>query len=221
MSDSNLDEVIKVDLFKQDLTEAEKKFILYYLESFNATQAYLKAYKPAVKSTAYSLAALVLDRPHVRQEIKRLKKLMARKYDIDPTRYIEYQLKGANADISDYITFKEEDVPVRNPDGSIMIDPDTGEMVTRKVNKMHLADSDTVDTTLIQEIKSGRDGINIKLVDKQKCWENIKNFFEWHAQEKKKENNDNSLLQALHDRVDDSWAEDEDVDKDLKETIKR
>ena len=35
--------------------------------------------------------------------------------------------------------------------------------------------------------------------------------------QKKENENDNSLLEALNARVDDSWAEDEDLDKDWKE----
>ena len=86
---------------------------------------------------------------------------------------------------------------------------------------MHLVDSDKIDTSLIQEIKSGRDGINIKLVDKQKCWDNIKNFFEWHAENNQKDSGNNSLLEALHNRIDDSWSKDEDLEEDLREATKR
>lgn len=214
-------DTIKYDVARQKLSDEEKNFILYYLESFNASQSYMKAFPNTIKRTASVRACQLLDKPSIRTELKRLKRLMAKSYDIDPTRYIEFQLKGANADISDYITFNEEEVPVYAPDGTQMTNPDTGEPITKKVNKMHLVDSDKIDTSLIQEIKSGRDGINIKLVDKQKCWDNIKNFFEWHAENNQKDSGNNSLLEALHNRIDDSWSKDEDLDEDLREATKR
>ena len=98
-----------------------------------------------------------------------------------------------------------------------MFDPDTGEKITKKINRMHLVNSDSVDTSVITKIKQGRDGITIELVDKSKCWDNIKNFLEWHMQQKKDNENDNSLLEALSNRVDDSWAKDDDIEKDWKE----
>ena len=207
------------DLFdRSDLTLEEKKFILYYLESMNATQSYLKAYDGNVtKARAYVKGSQLLNSDRIQLELRRVKKIFKRVYDIDPTRYIEFQLKGANADIGDYIKFSEDEVPVLAEDGSQMFDPDTGEKLTKKINRMHLVDSDKVDTSVITKIKQGRDGITIELVDKNKCWENLKNFMDWHMQKKKDDENDNSLIEALNARVDDSWAEDEDLDKDWKE----
>lgn len=207
------------DLFdRSDLTLEEKKFILYYLESMNATQSYLKAHDGDVtKAQAYVRGSQLLNSDRIQLELRRVKKIFKRVYDIDPTRYIEFQLKGANADIGDYIKFSEDEVPVLAEDGSQMFDPDTGEKLTKKINRMHLVDSDKVDTSVITKIKQGRDGITIELVDKNKCWENLKNFMDWHMQKKKDDENDNSLIEALNARVDDSWAEDEDLDKDWKE----
>ena len=207
------------DLFdRSDLTLEEKKFILYYLESMNATQAYLKAHDGDVtKARAYVKGSQLLNSDRIQLELRRVKKIFKRVYDIDPTRYIEFQLKGANADIGDYIKFSEDEVPVLAEDGSQMFDPDTGEKLTKKINRMHLVDSDKVDTSVITKIKQGRDGITIELVDKNKCWENLKTFMDWHMNQKKENENDNSLLEALNARVDDSWAEDEDLDKDWKE----
>ena len=74
-----------------------------------------------------------------------------------------------------------------------MFDPDTGEKLTKKINRMHLVDSDTVDTSVITCIKQGRDGITINMVDKLKCWENLKEIFEWKVQKNKEEKQDNTL----------------------------
>ena len=206
------------DLFKNDdLSMQEREFILNYLETMNISQSYLKAFPNAKKNTAAIMGNILLKRDYIKSAVKRLKKIIQRSYDIDPTKYIEFQLKGANADIGDYIKFSEEEVPVLAEDGSQMFDPDTGEKITKKINRMHLVNSDSVDTSVITKIKQGRDGITIELVDKSKCWDNIKNFLEWHMQQKKDNENDNSLLEALSNRVDDSWAKDDDIEKDWKE----
>lgn len=51
---------------------------------------------------------------------------------------------------------------------------------------MHLADSDTIDTSVIQEIKQGKDGISIKLLDKYKALDSLKDFFDWKNKERKR-----------------------------------
>lgn len=211
-------EALMNDLFKNDdLSMQEREFILNYLETMNISQSYLKAFPNAKKNTAAIMGNILLKRDYIKSAVKRLKKIIQRSYDIDPTKYIEFQLKGANADIGDYIKFSEEEVPVLAEDGSQMFDPDTGEKITKKINRMHLVNSDSVDTSVITKIKQGRDGITIELVDKSKCWDNIKNFLEWHMQQKKDNENDNSLLEALSNRVDDSWAKDDDIEKDWME----
>lgn len=200
------------------LTEKEIDFVLYYLESNNSTQAYLKAYKPERKVTAYKGSTL-LNKPKIKSAIKKLKKMQRRKYDIDPNMYLETLLKGASADIGDYITFKEEDVPMLDADGSQMRDPDTGEPLFKKVNKMHLTDSAFVDTKIITSIKQGRDGITINLVDKLKCLELLRKYFGWGEIQKADESDSNSLIEAISEKATVAW-EDEDEDADLKEALK-
>lgn len=216
----DINDAIYKDLFgNTTLTLPQQKFILYYLESLNTTQSYLKATgrHPSSKAVAAVMANKWLNNKEVQLELRRLKKIMQRGFDIDPTRYVEFQLKGANADIGDYIKFSEEEVPVLAEDGSQMFDPDTGEKLTKKINRMHLVDSDTVDTSVITCIKQGRDGITINMVDKLKCWENLKEIFEWKVQKNKEEKQDNTLLEAINNSVNNSWSDNEDLDEDWKE----
>lgn len=215
----DINDAIYKDLFgNTTLTLPQQKFILYYLESLNTTQSYLKATgrQHSSKAVAAVMANKWLNNKEVQLELHRLKKIMQRGFDIDPTRYVEFQLKGANADIGDYIKFSEEEVPVLAEDGSQMFDPDTGEKLTKKINRMHLVDSDTVDTSVITGIKQGRDGITINMVDKLKCWENLKEIFEWKVQKKKEEKQDNTLLEAINNSVNNSWNDNEDLDEDWR-----
>lgn len=209
VNDKILDEVSD-----SGLTQKEQDFILYYLESNNASQSYMKAYSKDKKLSAIRGYEL-LHKPSISSEIKRLKKIMRVAYDIDPSRYIETLLKAANADIGDYISFSEEEIPEYNDEGLPLVNPDTGEPITRKINKMHLNDSCMLDTTLITEIKQGRDGISIKLVDKLKAWEKLRDYFDWKERQTKSEKTSNSLVNAIGKSAKDVWGSD--IDEDLNQ----
>lgn len=206
------------ELVDLGLNSKQQDFVLYYLESSNATQSYLKAFGGEKKWATIS-GYRTLNIPKIKSAIKKMKQILSVGLEIDPTKYIETQLKIANADIGDYIKFSEEEIPMYNEDGTIMFDPDTGEQQFKKVNRMHLVDSNTVDTSVITSIKNGRDGISIQLMDKMKAWENIKNFFEWKVKKEEKEAQNNNILIALGESAKNSWNMD-DVNADLKETLK-
>lgn len=215
-----LEKIIE-DLDASDLNENQKKFILYYLTSYNATQSYLKAY-PNIKERhlATLYANRLLHKDNVRAVLKKLRKLFQIEYDIEPTRYLEFLLKAAYADMGDYIKFAEEEIPVYDKDGMQMVDPETGEGLTRKVNRMHLVDSDSVDTSLITGIRQGKDGITITLVDKLRSWEKLKEFFEWKREKEQKAISDSNIINAIKSRVKEMWTGEEDENKDLDIVVK-
>lgn len=199
------------------LTEKEQDFILYYLDSHNIVQSYMKAYNSS-RMQALKKGYEVYHKEKIQNELKRLKKIMMISMDLDVTRYIETLDKAANANIGDYITFKEEEVPVLDKEGLPVINPDTGEPIIKKVNKMHLADSDSIDTSVIQEIKQGKDGISIKLLDKYKALDSLKDFFDWKNKEEQDIEVSNSFIDALKESSN-VWDK-EDIDKDLEEMEK-
>lgn len=62
---------------------------------------------------------------------------------------------------------------------------------------MRLADSRFVDTSVISEIKRGKDGINIKLEDKKWAWETLAKYLGFDAMEElKKEKLKAEILKA-------------------------
>ena len=199
------------------LTEKEQDFVLYYLDSHNIVQSYMKAYG-AERKQALKKGYEVYHKEKIQNELKRLKKIMMISMDLDVTRYIETLDKAANANIGDYITFKEEEVTVLDKEGLPVINPDTGEPIIKKVNKMHLADSDTVDLTVVQEIKQGKDGVSIKLLDKYKALDSLKEFFDWKNKEEQDIEISNSFIDALKESSN-VWDK-EDIDKDLEEMEK-
>lgn len=205
------------EVFNSKLTDQEKNFILYYLESYNARQSYIKAF--GCKSEVAKIKAFaLLQRKDVQSQIRKLKKVLQVGYDIDPSRYIEFLLKAANADIGDYIQFSEEDVLQYDKDGSVLIDPDTGEPIKKKVNKMHLVNSQDADTSLIVSVKQGRDGISLQMVDKLKCWEKIKDFFEWKMKQEESTESNNNIIDVLNKSAKNVWDKNS-VDDDLEETL--
>lgn len=215
--DSKTKEVVNDKIFDtvadSKLTQKAQDFVLYYLDSYNVKQSYMKAYG-SDKKTAEKNGYTLLHKEDVQSEIKRLKKIMQIGYDIDPSRYVETLLKISNADIGDYIKCAEEEVPVYNDEGLPMINPDTGEQIVKKINKMHLIDSDTVDTSIITSIKQGKDGITIQLADKLKAMRELREFMGWQIDKKEeKESSTKELISTLNNSAKDSW--DDDVDADL------
>ena len=213
INEACLDEIFDND----DLTPNQKDFVIYYVQSNNVAQSYLKAYK-CKKQYASVYASKLLKEPKIQSAIKKLKKMLMKSYDVDVTSYVDYLLKVANADISDYITFEEEEVPILDNEGQKVFDPDTGEPMTKKVNRMHLTNSDFVDCSVVESIKQGRDGISIQLADKGKAWEKLAKYFGWVGEQKKEETSDSGILVAIKGEIDKTW-DDEDLDSDLDKTL--
>ena len=207
---------VLVDL---DLTDKETDFVLYYLESNNATQSYLKSYK-INKKWAGIKGYQLLHKPKIESAIKKLKKIQKHALDVNPNLYVETLLKGASADIGDYIEFREEDGPILDADGSQMHDPDTGEPLYKKVNKMHLTDSAFVDTGVVTGIKQGRDGISITLVDKLKCLELLRKYFNWGEEQQTDSKDTDSIINAINGKTKDVWGDGSSEDDDLEEALK-
>lgn len=138
------------------LTEKQKLFCLYYLQSFNGTQSYMKAYN-AKKTTSVREASKLLSKPHIKRNLEMLKHELHAEQYFTIKDIINGYAQQAFADITDYVDFGTEE-----------IETDSG---LRKVNYVRLKESDEVDGSLLNEIKQGREGVSVKLHDKQKAME--------------------------------------------------
>jgi len=151
---------VKQVLENPDLTDKQRLFCLYYSKSFNATQSYLKAYESSYAvANAEGYKLLVI--PRIRDEIMRLKEFKAASIMISENDVVEKYMSIAFADITDYVKFGQEKVPVMGPFGPISIkDEDTGEQIeiTKIVNTVRFKESTEIDGTIISEVKQGRDG---------------------------------------------------------------
>ncbi|WP_461203544.1 terminase small subunit [Enterococcus sp. N342-3-1-2] len=162
-----------------DLTEQQKLFCLYYLQSFNATKAYQQANQCAY-NTARTEGSRALANPNIKKELYRLKAELQQDTFVGIKDLIHEYVKQAFADITDFTEFGNE-VKVEtelNEDFEPVpvLDPETGEPITYLTSFVALKNSNEVDGTLIQEVKKGKDGVSVKLYDKQKAMSELMKY---------------------------------------------
>lgn len=164
---------VRATLENHDLTDKQRLFCLYYVKSFNATRAYQKAYGCSYE-TALTNGPALLGNARIQTEIQRLKELRLSQAFFDEQDVFKKHVDIAFSDITDYVTFGQEEVPVMGAFGPVEVtDPESGEKVplTQMVNVVRARSSDEVDGSLITEISQGKSGFKIKLMDKNKSLE--------------------------------------------------
>lgn len=183
----NIPEEIK-ELAESTLNDRQKLFCIYYVKSFNGTQSYIKAYGCS-KETAYVNSSKLLSQAKIKDEIQKLREAKLHQIAVNEADMVEYHMRIAFSDMGDYVTFGQEEEPVMSMYGPVKVkDPDTGESVQlmKTVSTVRLNDSDMVDTQLIREIKQGKEGISIKLVDKSKSLDWLDKYFLMNPMDKHK-----------------------------------
>lgn len=154
-----------------DLTDKQRLFCLHYVRCFNATKAYQKAYECSYE-TAMVRGSEILRNVKIKEEIRRLKQNRLNREMLDESDIFQKYMDIAFSDITDYVTFGQEEVPVMAMYGPVEIkDEETGKKVplTKRINVVKFKESSEVDGTLITEVKQGRDGASIKLADRMKA----------------------------------------------------
>lgn len=132
------------------LPDRWKMFILYYLQSFNATVSARKAgYTNHAANTA---GYQILNHPKVKGTLEQVKELMRNDIYLTGKELLNEYVKIAFADMTDYIEFDNR--------------------------RVKLKDSSQVDGRLITEVKQGKDGVTIKLADKMKAMEKLEKLFD-------------------------------------------
>lgn len=165
-SKHNIDEDVETVIENDELNDKQKLFCLYYVKQFNATKAYQKAYDVDYK-TAASNAYRLMDNEGVNREIQRLKQNKLNRAMLSTDDIFQKYIDIAFSDITDYLIFGQEEIPVINAFGPV-VDKD-GEPVTRMVNTVKFRTWANVDGSLISEISQGKDGAKLKLLDKMKA----------------------------------------------------
>lgn len=181
-SEMFVDDGTRETLQNDDLTAEQQMFCIYYSRTFNAAQSYQKAYGCSYQ-TAMVEGCKSLRKPKVRAEIERLKEIKRQQIVTGTEDVVELQMRIAFADIGNYMSFGRENVQIMGAFGPVK-DPDTKQYLTKEVNTVRLSDSNNVDTQIIQEVKQGKDGVSIKLADKQKAFDWLTKYFLMHPESK-------------------------------------
>ena len=140
-------------LNNEELTEKQRLFCLYYVRWFNATKAYQKAYS-CDYFTAAANGPRLLGNARIKEEIQRIKDAKIKQTMYSTEDYFQKMIDIAYSDITDYLSFGQEEVQDKNGNAFM-------------INVINLKESCDVDGTLIQEVKQGKDGCTVKLVSKE------------------------------------------------------
>ena len=168
-----IDDGTKETLQNDDLTPEQQMFCIYYSRTFNATQSYLNAFGCSYE-TAMVNGCLLLRNTKVRAEIERLKEIKRQQIVAGADDIVELQMRIAFADIGNYVSFGQKEVTDIETDETYMI------------SVVDLKESKNTDTQLIQEVKRGKDGVSMKLADKQKAIDWLSKYFLVHPDDKYK-----------------------------------
>lgn len=151
-----------------DLTDKQRLFVAYYVKYWNATKAYQKAYGCAY-STAMTNGNALLRNTQIKNEVIRVRDEMTSELILDKRAVLQKWIDIAFADITDYVEFGMKATTQEIPIG----ETEDGEIKTKKITSyypsMSFKDSKEVDGTILSEVKLGKDGIGIKLLDKIKA----------------------------------------------------
>lgn len=164
---------VKQVMENTELTDKQRLFCLHYIKCFNATKAYQKAYECSYEVAA-SASYRMLDNVGIRNEIQHLKQNRYQREFLSEADIFQKYMDIAFADITDFLDFGTEEVPVMALYGPVKIkDPETGEekMLTKTVNTVYFKPSSEVDGSILAEVKQGKDGASIKLADRMKALE--------------------------------------------------
>ncbi|MDU1966874.1 MAG: terminase small subunit [Clostridium perfringens] len=167
-----ISEEVKEVLENTELTDKQRLFCIYYINCFNAAKAYKKAYECSYES-ALSNGYRLMENDSIRKEIENLKRHKLNRAMISEEDIFQRYLDIAYANIGDYLKFgrRRKNKWTKNKDGEFIavIDPDTGQQDFYEYNFIELNESSDVDTSLLSEVKEGKDGISIRLKDGMKA----------------------------------------------------
>lgn len=220
-----VDEVNEV-MQNTGLTAKQQLFCIYYIRCFNATKAYQKAYGVNY-ATAVVNGPRLLGNARIKEEISRLKQERLNREFLSEEDIFQKYMDIAFADITDYVEFGTEKVPVMAVYGPVQIkDEETGEKktLTKVVNTVHFKESAEVDGTIISEIKQGKDGASVKLSDRMKALQWLTDHMDLATEKQKAEIAvlrakvqpaddgavvDDGFLEALNGTAQEDWADEE------------
>ena len=187
----------------KSLTEAQKIFCLHYVRTFNASAAYHKAHPGCKHSTAMVKGCEQLKKKKIVDEIRRLKSIRNTDIQAKSEDVVEKMIQIAFSDLSDFVEWGQEERTVCGPFGPILVrDPLTDEEreLKERVNTIRFRDSTEVDSALVSEVKLGKNGASIKLLDRMKALDWLTKYFELNPLDSHKVQYDTKRLALDEDK---------------------
>lgn len=171
------DEILDI-MVNDELTDKQRLFCIYYMQSFNATQSAIKA--GYSKNTAMEQGSRLLRNVKVKEHLNELKILYAHDSYLDGKRILERHNQVALSDVKDFVDFKTENTFVcwdEDEDGNYIRKEDgTKKPILRKKWTFNIKDDDEVDGTLIKKIGMGKNGPVIELEERNKSLDFLTKF---------------------------------------------
>lgn len=209
---------VKQVVENDQLTDQQRLFCLYQSRMFNYTKAYQKAYPGCSYASAAVLGSRLMKNPVIRKEIEQLKQNRLNREMLAEDDIFQKYMDIAFSDMVDYVSFGRETVPVMGAFGPVEVkDPETGEKttLTKEINVVKFRESDEVDGTLISEVKQGKDGASVKLMDRMKALNWLAEHMDMATNEQRAKI---ELLKAQRDKLTGNNQEIEDLD-DIEDEI--
>lgn len=186
-----------------ELNDKQKAFCLYYLQRYNATWAYQKAYGGSY-DTARTNGPRLLANARIKNYLAELKKQQSQDLYLDANDILKQIAKQAFADYGDYIDFGSEEVIEVDAKGMPVFDPETGDYRKYTRSFVNLKDKEDVDTSLLKKVSIGRDGVVVELMDQQKA---LQLLLDRLPEPEVNDESTNSLLTALNKGLQKIWSD--------------
>ena len=155
------------------LSEQQQAFCLYYVQSHNAAQSYVKAYGCTMR-TAYTNGLNLLKDARIKREIRNLRRLLEARLDVDRLDLIRFCLKVVGADIGDYCEFRPQEITITDKDGNT---------TQATVNSVIVKNSLYCDTSLIKNLRQKGAAVDIELYSKEWAWNTLERLLGWSEPE--------------------------------------
>lgn len=207
-----------------ELNDKQKAFCLYYLQRYNATWAYQKAYGGSYEN-ALAHGSRMVGNGRIKSYLTKLKKQQSQDLYATANDILLRYLNQATSNVTDVLSFRTEKhlayYKVRDKNGPYedaggkfryepKIDPETGEQAYYYTNIVELKDSSEIDTSNIKSIRIDKGEPVVEMEDRQKAMQILLDRL---PEPEVNDGSTNSLLAALSNGMKKIWS-DKDGDKD-------
>ncbi|AHB80325.1 terminase small subunit [Oenococcus oeni] len=184
------------------LTDKQRLFCLYYLQRYNATWAYQKAYE-ADYDVANVNGPRMLVNTSVKSLLTKLKQQQSADLYLNANDILKEFAKQATANLGDYLDFGKYDVLAQDEQGNIKLDSNDNPVKYRN-SWVQLKNKNGLDTSLIKSVHIGKDGVIVELYDKQRA---MKELLDRLPEPEIKDKSDDGFLRAIDKNLENTWKE--------------